>query len=99
MRMQHIDSGIKRILFFLLFLFSFYWLFWSVRYIFSDVLPSTSHTFFLSLLVLGIVSGITFYKSLKPLAIKSFKLLYTYRYFVIGILFIGQIVISTRIAS
>ena len=34
------------------------------------------------------------YKSLKPLAIKSFKLLYTYRYFVIGILFIGQIVIS-----
>ncbi|MFK4839300.1 hypothetical protein ACI1UE_06305 [Lactococcus petauri] len=94
MRMQHIDSGIKRILFFLLFLLSFYWLFWSVRYIFSDVLPSISHTFFLSLLVLGIVSGIIFYKSLKPLVIKIFKLLYTYRYFVIGILFIGQIVIS-----
>lgn len=94
MRMQHINSGIKRILFFLLFLLSFYWLFWSVRYIFSDVLPRISHTFFLSLLVLGIVSGITFYKSLKPLAIKSCKLLYTYRYFVIGILFIGQFVIS-----
>ncbi len=94
MRMQQINSGVKRILFFLLFLFSFYWFFWSVRYIFSDVLPTISHTFFLSLLVLGIVTGITFYKTLKNPVIKSFNFLYTYRYFVIGILFIGQVVVS-----
>lgn len=92
--MKRMDSPLRKTLFILLFLISFYWFFWSVRFIFSDLLPLINSTLFLSVIVIFIVSGITFHKPLKHLSIKLLKFIYKYRYWAIGLLFLGQVMIS-----
>ena len=92
--MQRVDGVLRKILFILLGLISIYWLYWSVRYMFTDVFPIMSRALFLSVITVLIIIGFMFYTPLKALMIRTSKFLYTYRYWVISILFVIQVIVS-----
>ena len=92
--MQRVDGVLRKILFILLGLISIYWLYWSVRYMFTDVFPIMSRALFLSVITVLIIIGFIFYTPLKVLMIRTSKFLYTYHYWVIGILFVIQFIVS-----
>lgn len=92
--MQRVDKALRKILFISLGLISLYWFYWSVRYTFTDVLPTISRTFFLSVIVVFITVGVVFYSPLKRLSKNILKLLYIYRYWVIVVLFFIQVLVS-----
>ncbi|MDN5415340.1 MAG: hypothetical protein L0F83_05365, partial [Lactococcus raffinolactis] len=92
--MKQVDNTLRKILFVSLGLISIYWLYWTIRYQFTNVLPLMSQALFLSFVVALIAVGLTFYKPLKALIIKISKFIYLYRYWVIGLLFVIQVVVS-----
>lgn len=92
--MQRIDNVLRKMLFIALGAITIYWFYWSVRYMFTDVLPTISRMLFLSVIVALIVAGLIFYTPLKSIIKITLRFLYIYRYWVIVFLFIVQVFVS-----
>ena len=70
--MQRVDGVLRKILFILLGLISIYWLYWSVRYMFTDVFPIMSRALFLSVITVLIIINYLFFIGIKGQKIIDF---------------------------